>query len=126
MDFGEDYCSDEDENGELIVLPGYRNPLRTVLKGLLDQLPSYKRSESDKPPLPMEAIVRAKQHLIPLEATSFRDLYQLHPFLEDCWFGVDPQLIDDNDPNCIYRVVKKSGSEVASAILKRCTSYGRP
>ena len=103
----ETYCSDEDENGELIVLPGYRNPLRTVLKGLLDQLPSYKRSESDKPPLPMDAIVRAKQHLIPLEATSFRDLYQLHPFLEDCWFGVDPQLIDDNDPNCIYRVVKK-------------------
>ncbi|PPK49318.1 hypothetical protein BY454_1645, partial [Marinobacter persicus] len=42
-------------------------------------------SESDKPPLPMDAIVRAKQHLIPLEATSFRDLLHIpahheHPF----------------------------------------------
>ncbi|WP_328188067.1 VPA1269 family protein [Marinobacter sp. OP 3.4] len=36
----ETYCSDEDDDGELAVLPGYRNPLRTVLKGLLDQLPS--------------------------------------------------------------------------------------
>ena len=67
------YCSDEDDEGELIVLPGYRNPLRTVLKGLLDQLPSPRRSESSKPPLPMDAILRAKQHLIPPEATSFRD-----------------------------------------------------
>ncbi|WP_289008798.1 VPA1269 family protein [uncultured Marinobacter sp.] len=103
----ETYCSDEDDEGELIVLPGYRNPLRTVLKGLLDQLPSPRRSESSKPPLPMDAILRAKQHLIPPEATSFRDLYRLHSFLEDCWFEVDPQLIDDSDPDCIYRVVTK-------------------
>ncbi|WP_328188334.1 gamma-mobile-trio integrase GmtZ [Marinobacter sp. OP 3.4] len=66
-----------------------------------------RRSESNKPPLPMEAILRAKQHLIPPEATSFRDLYRLHAFLEDCWFEVDPQLIDDSDPNCIYRAVTK-------------------
>ncbi|WP_370258780.1 gamma-mobile-trio integrase GmtZ [Marinobacter nauticus] len=103
----EAYCSDEDDNGELIVLPGYRNPLRTVLKGLLDQLPSYRRSESNKPALPMNAILRAKQHLVPPEATSFRELYRLHPFLEDCWFEIDPKLIDDSDPNCVYRVVKK-------------------
>ncbi len=122
----ETYCSDEDDNGELIVLPGYRNPLRTVLKGLLDQLPSYKRSESDKPPLPMDAIVRAKQHLIPLKATSFRDLYQLHPFLEDCWFGVDPQLIDDNDPNCIYRVVQKERKRGRKRYIEEVHEYGRP
>ena len=36
----------------------------------------------------MEAIVRANQHLIPLEATSFRDLYQLHPFLEAAGSGL--------------------------------------
>ncbi|HAX11138.1 MAG TPA: hypothetical protein DCX68_13975 [Marinobacter hydrocarbonoclasticus] len=101
------YCSDEDDEGELLVLPGYRNPLRTVLKGLLDQLPSWRRSESNKPPLPMDAIMRSKQHLIPPEAKSFRELYHLHSFLEDSWFEVDPQLIDRNDPNCIYRLVSK-------------------
>ena len=103
----QNYCADEDDEGELIVLPGYRNPLRTVLKGLLDQLPSYRRSESNKPPLPLDAILRTKGHLIPPESTSFRDLYPLHPFLEDCWFEVDPGLIDENDPNCIYRTVTK-------------------
>ncbi|SFE62128.1 Phage-integrase repeat unit [Marinobacter sp. DSM 26671] len=101
------YCADVDDEGELIFLPGFRNPLRTVLKGLLDQFPSYRRSESNKPPLPLDAILRAKGHLIPPDATSFRDLYSLHPFLEDCWFEVDPELIDENDPNCIYRTVTK-------------------
>lgn len=102
-----EYCSDEDDEGELITFPGFRNPLRTVLKGLLDQLPAYRRSESNKPALPMDAIMRAKSHLIPASAQSFRDLFQLHPFLEDCWFEVDPDLIDGKDPNCIYRIVKK-------------------
>ncbi len=103
----ENYCSDEDENGEFVPLPGFRNPLRTVLKGFLDQLPSVRRSESNKPVLPMSAILRAKQHLIPASASSFRDLYSLHPFLEDCWFEIDPSLIDKNDPNCIYRYREK-------------------
>lgn len=103
----DNYCSDENDEGELLVLPGYRNPLRAVLKGLLDQLPSQRRSESNKPALPMEAILRAKSHLIPEEAASFRDLYLLHSFLEDCWFEVDSRLIDRSDPNCIYRTVTK-------------------
>jgi hypothetical protein len=103
----ENYCADEDDEGELIVLPGFRNPLRTVLKGLLDQLPSVRRSESNKPALPLDAILQAKEHLIPPETTSFRDLYSLHPFLEDCWFEIDAELIDENDQNCIYRTVTK-------------------
>ena len=72
------YCSDEDDEGVLLLLPGYRNPLRTVLKGYLDQLPTIRRSESNKPPLPMDSIVRARKHLIPSEIKSFRDLHQLH------------------------------------------------
>ncbi|MFB2762787.1 gamma-mobile-trio integrase GmtZ [Marinobacter shengliensis] len=103
----ETYCSEEDDDGELITLRGYRNVLRTVLKGLLDQLPKYRRSESNKPALPMDAIARIKKHLIPAEAQSFRDLYQLHPFLEECWFECDPDSIDENDPNCIFRTVTK-------------------
>ena len=103
----DEYCSDEDDEGELIALPGFRNPLRKLLKGLLDQLPLNRRSESDKPALPMDAIMRAKSHLIPANASSFRNLFQLHPFLEDCWFEVDPDLIDEKDPNCIYRIAKK-------------------
>tara|TARA_R110002074_G_scaffold402320_2_gene606900 strand:- start:3469 stop:6414 length:2946 start_codon:yes stop_codon:yes gene_type:complete len=101
------YCSDEDDEGVLVSLPGYRNPLRTVLKGYLDHIPYARPSESNKPPLPMESILRAKNHLIPPEARSFRDLYRLHSFLEDCWFEIDPDLVDETDPNCIFRKVTK-------------------
>ncbi|MFY3773002.1 gamma-mobile-trio integrase GmtZ [Marinobacter salsuginis] len=103
----ETHCSDVDDEGELVPIPGYRNPLRTVLKGYLDQLPTHTLSESNKPPLPMESILRARHHLIPQEAKTFRDLYELHPFLEDCWFEVDPALVDESDPNCIVRTVNK-------------------
>ena len=102
-----EYCSEEDDGGELVVLPGYRNPSRTVLKGLLDQLPSNRPTESNKPPLPIEIIVRGRNHLIPAETTTFRELYQLHPFLDECWFEIGCSLVDKNDPNCIYRIVKK-------------------
>ncbi|MBQ0746748.1 MAG: integrase, partial [Marinobacter sp.] len=103
----ETYCSDEDDEGMFFPFPGYRNPLRTILKGYLDHLPTYRLSESNKPPLPMESILRAKHHLIPGEAETFRDFYMLHPFLEDCWFEVDPALVDESDPDCIIRTVTK-------------------
>ena len=102
-----EYCSEEDDDGELVVLPGYRNPLRTVLRGLLDQLPSNRPTESNKPPLPMDIIVRGRNILIPAGTKMFREIYQLHPFLDECWFEIDPSLVDKNDPNCIYRIIKK-------------------
>lgn len=102
----DEYCSDEDDEGVLTPLPGYRNPLKTILKGLLDQLPTSRPSESVKPVLPMSVILRARTHLIPPEAKTFKDLYQLHPFYDDCWVQIDPDLIDVSDPNCIYREVE--------------------
>ena len=102
----DEYCSDEDEEGVLTPLPGYRNPLKTILKGLLDQLPTARPSESVKPVLPMGAILRGRTHLIPPEAKTFKDLYQLHAFYNDCWVQIDPSLIDPSDPSCIYRHVE--------------------
>lgn len=102
----DEYCSDEDDEGILTPLPGYRNPLKTVLKGLFDQLPTARPSESVKPVLPMSVILRGRTHLIPSEAKTFKDLYQLHPFYDDCWVQIDPSLIDATDPNCIYREVE--------------------
>ena len=102
----DEYCSDEDDEGVLTPLPGYRNPLKTILKGLLDQLPTARPSESVKPALPISVILRGRSHLIPSEAKTFKDLYQLHPFYDDCWVQIDPSLIDASDPNCIYREVE--------------------
>ncbi len=102
----DEYCSDEDDEGVLTPLSGYRNPLKTILKGLLDQLPTARPSESVKPVLPMSVILRGRAHLIPPEAKTFKDLYQLHQFYDDCWIQIDPSLIDAADPNCIYRDVE--------------------
>tara|TARA_R110001592_G_scaffold341474_1_gene630557 strand:+ start:29191 stop:33345 length:4155 start_codon:yes stop_codon:yes gene_type:complete len=102
----DEYCSDEDDEGLLTPLPGYRNPLKTILKGLLDQLPISRPSESVKPVLQIKLILRCQTHLIPSEAKTFGDLYQLHSFFDDCWVQVDPELIDASDPNCIYREVE--------------------
>tara|TARA_R110001592_G_scaffold319321_1_gene596866 strand:- start:16160 stop:19399 length:3240 start_codon:yes stop_codon:yes gene_type:complete len=101
----DEYCSDEDDEGVLTPLPDYRNPLKTILKGLLDQLPTARPSESVKPVLPMNVILRGRTHLIPSEAKTLKDLYKLHPFYDDCWVQIDPSLIDPSDPNCIYREV---------------------
>ena len=101
-----EYCSDEDDGGFLTPLPGYRNPLKTILKGLLDQLPISRPSESVKPVLPLKVILRSRAHLIPPESKTFNDLYQLHPFLDDCWVEIDLHLIDSSDPNCVYREVE--------------------
>ena len=103
----ENYCSDEDDDGVLTPMLGFRNPLRTLLKGFLEQLPIARPSESNKPVLPMRSILKAKNHLIPFDAKTFSDLYLLHPFLEDCWTEINSSLVDENDPNCVTRKVIK-------------------
>ncbi|HKM38050.1 MAG TPA: VPA1269 family protein [Thiopseudomonas sp.] len=97
------YCSEESDDGELVRLPDYRNPLVTLMSQLSSQLERYRPNESVKPVLPISIIVRARKHLIPHGSNFFSDLAALHPFLQDSWFAVDPSTVDPNDPDCVWR-----------------------
>ncbi len=99
----EKYCSEENDSDELIRLPGFRNPVTTLMSHLAEQFQHNRPSESVRPVLPMSVIVRAREHLIPHECLTFADLAQRHAFLEDAWFEVDPSVIDKDDPDCIWR-----------------------
>ena len=103
----EEYCSEENDNGELERLPGYRNPIAVVMGHLAGQFQPYRPSESTKPVLPLTVIERAKRHLIPPGCTTFSELSGLHDYLSDAWFEVDPSIIDKNDPDCIWRKIQK-------------------
>lgn len=110
-------CTDED-NGERIVLKEFRNPFRTALAGYADSLSSYRASQSTKPPLGYEYILRARNFLVPngeaamLVRPTLRDLPHLHDFFStrNDWISVDESLIDQTDPNCIFRKSPKDGS----------------
>ena len=103
----EEYCSEENDNGELERLPGYRNPIAMVMGHLAEQFQPYRPSESTKPVLPLTVIDRAKKHLIPPECTTFSELSGLHDDLFDTWFEVDPAIIDKSDPDCVWRKIQK-------------------
>lgn len=60
----DEYCTDVDAD-ERIVLPEYRNPFETVLAGFADSLRTYRPSQSTKPPLGYEYILRARNYLVP-------------------------------------------------------------
>jgi len=97
-------CSEEDDDsGEVIRLEGYRNPLITILKSLLDELPYSRPDQSVKPVLPMSIIDRARNYLFPNEAKSLSDTKHLPELFSACWVEIDEGLIDVNDPNCIWR-----------------------
>ena len=98
-------CSDEDEDtGEVISLSGYRNPLKTLLGGLLDSLPTSRPDQSVKPVIPMSVIDRARKYLFPDIAKSLSDTTHLHELFSNDWVEIDENLIDTNDPNCVWRL----------------------
>ncbi|MDG9978630.1 VPA1269 family protein, partial [Ectopseudomonas oleovorans] len=109
----DEHCTDADAD-ERIVLPGYRNPFQTVLAGFADSLQAYRPNQSTKPPLGYEYILRARNFLVPngeqvlQTRPSLTDLPHLQDFFATRadWIYVDESLIDRDDPNCIWRVVK--------------------
>ncbi len=108
----DEHCTDADED-ERIVLPEYRNPFQTVLAGFADSLQAYRPSQSTKPPLGYEYILRARNFLVPNgeEVLQTRPSLTNLPHLQDFfatradWNYVDESLIDRDDPNCIWREV---------------------
>ena len=108
----DEHCTDADAD-ERIVLAEFRNPFQTVLAGFADSLQAYRPSESTKPPLGYEFILRARNFLVPngeqvlQTRPSLTDLPHLQDFFATRadWIYVDESLIDRDDPNCIWREV---------------------
>ncbi len=104
------YCADEDAN-ELIILPGCRNPFETVLSGYQENLINIRPSQTTKPPLGYEYILRARNYLVPncelsmINRPTLSDLTHLHKFYNSRidWIEVDESLIDREDKNCVWR-----------------------
>lgn len=109
----DEHCTDADAD-ERIVLAEYRNPFQTVLAGFADGLQAYRPSQSTKPPLGYEYILRARNFLVPngeqvlQTRPNLADLPHLRDFFASRadWIYVDESLIDRDDPNCIWREVK--------------------
>lgn len=115
----DEYCTDVDDY-ERIVLPEYRNPFMTLLAGLADSFQAYRPSESTKPPLGYEYILRARNYLVPkgeqvlLTRPSFSDLPHLQEFFNGRtdWIYVEKSMVDFTDPNCIWRRVEKADRRI--------------
>jgi len=99
----ENYFSVEDDNGNRIVLPEYCNPIPldlpdgVVLRDKLD--------ESNKNALPYRYIKQLRTILCPKDANHFKDWKWAHEALEGSgdWLIVDPSIIKNDDPDCVWR-----------------------
>lgn len=122
-------CTDHDAD-ERVVLPNYRNPFVTVLAGFADSLQSYRPTQSTKPPLGYEYILRARQFLVPegeqvlQTRPSLIELPHLQRFFNSRidWIYVDESVIDRSDPNCIWRFVE-SADRIISGKRQLIDSY---
>jgi len=100
----DEYCTDKDNNGDAYIIPGFRNPLKTILKGFGSVLASHRPSESVKPVLPFVYIDKARTFLFSDVSKSFSELNHLHDLFSADWFDVDLKKIDKSDPDCVWRV----------------------
>ncbi len=95
---------DEDED-EKTIHPDFRNPLATFESYILKIKPK-RLDESDKPALAYTHVVAAREWVIPALAKNFNELKHLHDVTTKDWFEVAPSLIDENDPDCVYRTIQ--------------------
>lgn len=104
----------EDDLGNKLTPAEFRNPLT---KYLPDSVKSSRLNESDKNVLPYRYIKDLRNILCPPNATCFRDW----KFAQEAstsirngssdWFIIKKSFIDEDDPDCVYRVRKASKYE---------------
>lgn len=95
----------EDDFGNKQIPAEFHNPL---VKYLPDSYGSSNRNESDKNVLPYRYIKDLRSILCPTNATHFRDWLFAQKATDSIrsggdWFVVDESLIDENDPDCVFR-----------------------
>ena len=96
-------CDVNDDTGEVVVLPGFRQPYKDEeFEGETGtQLP-----ETVKHALPYTYIVKAREKIAPSTAKTFSDLAYCQNIAEADWVKVDESLIDVSDPDCVWRKKK--------------------
>jgi hypothetical protein len=117
-------CTLEDED-EKIIHPDFRNPVATFESYILEIKP-VRLDESNKPALAYTHVVAAREWVIPIEAKNFNDLTHLHDVTTKDWFEVDPSLIDESDPDCVYRIAKVEKNIDGRRTLKEVTQIWSP
>lgn len=106
----EEKFSVEDDYGRKLIPAEFHNPLTQYLP---DHVDTYNKSESDKNVLPYRYIKELRNMLVPSDATCFRDLTLAQELTDSSkrggdWYIVDKSIIDENDPDCVYRKRKAS------------------
>lgn len=99
------YFSVEDDDGNAVISPGFRNPvppLPAAVNGHRRQL-----QESNKNVLPFHFVKQLREMLCPKQAQHFRD-WAWAQGAEDSnkgggWFVVPLEAIDPDDPDCVWR-----------------------
>lgn len=103
-------CEIDPITGVIEELPEYRNPFKYATIDDLDMQDTP--SESTKPPLPYSYVLKAQDWLIPPNAKKLGDLSNAQNIFETDWYEVPQSVIDENDPNCVWRtqeLYRKSG-----------------
>lgn len=101
--FNKTCCDIDDDTGSFIPLAGYLNPIKKV-----KWHDKYKPIETTKQCLPYHIVEKAKSWMLPADSCSFKSLPHLHDLLQLDWYDVSKDLIDENDNNCVWRIIKKS------------------
>ncbi|CAG9228572.1 conserved hypothetical protein [Paraburkholderia sabiae] len=91
--------STTDNAGQTLIPAGYANPFPQI------EAPAAERDETPKIPLARCHIRELKSILV--EGPTFRDWKWAQQFGVD-WFEVDPSLVDETDPDCVWRRRRKS------------------
>lgn len=101
----EETCVDIDDSGDEFILSGFRNPLKKFAKNYESKraIPN----ETVKPALPFKIVVKARDWLIPPQSKSFNELKNAIKLLDSDFYDVPEELIDRNDPDCVWRTVVK-------------------
>ncbi|MGE8303342.1 MAG: VPA1269 family protein [Pseudomonas kermanshahensis] len=90
-----------EDTRERIMIEGARDPFMVINPAIA---PSFQPSETVKPCLAFHHVAGLRDWIIPPTAQSFSDLTHLHEFEAD-WYEFDENLIDTDDPNCVYKFV---------------------
>ncbi len=106
------YYSVEDDNGISIVPTEFRNPIPALPEAVGGH--AGQNQESDKNVLPYHFIGKLRSLLCPAEAKSFAD-WQWAQAADinngGSWFVVPFNLIDEADPDCVWRLRETSAYE---------------
>lgn len=108
-------CSDLDDYGRPVVSPAFHNPISEISWSM-----TGKRTETNKVPLPYGYITRLRRRLICGE--TFKDWDWAQKILGadigksgmvgTDWFPVTREQIDQDDPDCVWRIRKTVRGEI--------------